>query len=102
MSRNPFLDVAFPPDQATALHIRSQLAAALECHIAHKGWSRTEAAHALKVAQPTVSKIVNGNIEKLSIEFLIKLMVRAGLPVSISGGRSARSRRAAHHSAATA
>jgi hypothetical protein len=30
-----------------------------------------------------VSKIVNGNIETLSIEFLIKLMVRAGLSVSI-------------------
>lgn len=32
--------------------------------------------------QPTVSKIVNGNIDKLSIEFLIKLMVRAGVPAS--------------------
>ena len=31
-----------------------------------------------------------------------KLMVRAGLPVSISGGRSARDRRAAHNSVATA
>jgi predicted XRE-type DNA-binding protein len=67
-----------------------------------RGWSQTEAARALKVPQPTVSKIVNGNIEKLSIEFLIKLMVRAGLPVSISGGRSVRGRRAAPHSAATA
>ena len=74
------------PEEAAALHIRSQLAATLEYHIERKGWSQTEAARALKVPQPTVSKIVNGNIEKLSIEFLIKLMVRAGLPVSISGG----------------
>jgi predicted XRE-type DNA-binding protein len=102
MSRNPFLDLGFPPEEAAALHIRSQLAAALEYHIERKGWSQTEAARSLKVPQPTVSKIVNGNIEKLSIEFLIKLMVRAGLPVSISGGRSARGRRGAHHSAATA
>jgi predicted XRE-type DNA-binding protein len=102
MSRNPFLDVAFPPDEAAALHIRRQLAAAIECHIERKSWSQAKAARALKVPQPTVSKIVNGNIEKLSIEFLIKLMVRAGLPVSISGGRSARGRRAAHHSAVTA
>jgi predicted XRE-type DNA-binding protein len=101
MSRNPFLDVAFPPDQAVALHIRSQLAGALEYHIERKGWSQTEAARALRVLQPTVSKIVNGKIEKLSIELLIKLMVRAGLPVSITGGRSTRGRRAAHHSAVT-
>ena len=102
MSRNPFLDLGFPPEEAAALHIRSQLAAALEYHIERKGWSQTEAARSLKVPQPTVSKIVNGNIEKLSIEFLIKLMVRAGLPVSISGGRSASGRRAARHSAVTA
>jgi predicted XRE-type DNA-binding protein len=102
MSRNPFLDLGFPPEKAAALHIRSQLAAALEYHIERKGWSQTEAARALKVPQPTVSKIVNGNIEKLSIEFLIKLMVRAGLSVSISGGRSASGRRASHPPAASA
>lgn len=102
MSRNPFLDVGFPPEEAVALHIRSQLAATLEYHIERKGWSQAAAVRALKMPQPTVSKIVNGNIEKLSIEFLIKLMVRAGLPVSISDGHSARGRRAAHHSATTA
>lgn len=103
MSRNPFLDLGFPPEEATAMHIRSQLAAQLEQHIERKGWSQTEAARALKVPQPTISKIVNGNIDKLSIEFLIKLMVRAGLSVEIAGGRalggrSASRRRAAHHS----
>jgi predicted XRE-type DNA-binding protein len=102
MSRNPFLDLGFPPEEAVALHIRSQLAAALEHHIERKGWGQMEAARALKVPQPTVSKIVNGKIEKLSIDFLVKLMVRAGLPISISGGRSASARRTAHHSAVTA
>jgi len=102
MSRNPFLDLGFPPEEATALHIRSQLAAALEHHIDRKGWSQIEAARALKVPQPTISKIVNGNIEKLSIEFLIKLMVRADLPVGISGGRGVSRRRRAHHAATPA
>ena len=101
MSRNPFLDLGFSPEEATAMHIRSQLAALLEQHIERKGWTQTEAARALKVPQPTISKVVNGNIEKLSIEFLIKLMVRAGLPVSISSGRAVRARRTAHqHSTA--
>jgi len=100
MSRNPFLDLGFPREEAVALHIRSQLAAALEQHIERKRWSQTEAARALKVPQPTVSKIANGNIDKLSIEFLIKLMVRAGLPVNVTGGRvpPARPRRVGHHS----
>jgi predicted XRE-type DNA-binding protein len=107
MSRNPFLDLGFPREEAIALHIRSQLAAMLEHHIERKGWSQVVAARALKVPQPTISKIVNGNIEKLSIEFLIKLMVRAGLPVGIAGGRisvgrPAPGRRATHRPAATA
>ena len=94
MSKNPFLDLGFPPEEATALHIRSQLAATLELHIQRKGWTQIAAACELKVPQPTISKIVNGNIEKLSIEFLIKLMVRAGLPVGISSGRKSSSRSA--------
>ena len=102
MSRNPFLDLGFPPEEAIALHIRAQLAAALEYHIDRKGWSQSEAARALKVPQPTISKIVNGNIEKLSIEFLIKLMVRADLPVKLSGGRAVSTRRRALHAAAIA
>jgi predicted XRE-type DNA-binding protein len=102
MSRNPFLDLGFPREEAIALHIRAQLAAALEHHIERKGWSQTEAARTLKVPQPTISKVVNGNIEKLSIEFLIKLMVRAGLPVNISGGRSVSARRTRYHSIAAA
>lgn len=90
MSRNPFLDLGFPPEEAAALHIRSQLAAALEQYIERKGWSQTEAARELKVPQPTISKIMNGNIDKLSIEFLVKLAVRVGLPVSVSAGRTTR------------
>jgi predicted XRE-type DNA-binding protein len=102
MSRNPFLDLGFPREEAIALHIRSQLAATLEQYVERKGWSQAEAARALKVPQPTVSKIINGNIERLSIEFLIKLMVRAGLPVNVSSGRAPRARRITHHSTATA
>ena len=102
MSRNPFLDLGFSREEAIALHIRSQLAAMLEHYIGRKGWSQAQAAHALKVPQPTVSKIVNGNIDKLSMEFLVKLMVRAGLPVHVSGGRASPARRASGHSAARA
>jgi len=87
MSRNSFLDLGFSPEEATALHIRSQLAATLEQCIEHKGWNQAAASRVLKVPQTTVSKIVNGNIDKLSIEFLVKLMVRAGLPVDVTSGR---------------
>ncbi|MGH8228284.1 MAG: helix-turn-helix domain-containing protein [Steroidobacteraceae bacterium] len=97
MSRNPFLDLGFPREEAAALHIRSQLAAVLEQYLERKGGTQVAAARALKVPQPTISKIVNGKIERLSIEFLIKLMVRAGLPVEISGGRASGTRARTRH-----
>ncbi len=89
MSKNPFLDLGFAPDEAAAMHIREQLAATLEHYIASKGWSQIQAAKALKVPQPTISKVVNGNTDRLSIEFLVKLLVRAGLPVGVAGSRIA-------------
>ena len=88
MSRNPFLDLGFPPEEAAALHIRSQHAATLEHYITRKGWSQSAAARTLKVPQPSISKIVNGNIEKLSIEFLVKLAARVGIPINVSTGRA--------------
>ena len=96
MSLNPFIDLGFEREEAVTLHIRAQLAASLEHYIGRKGWSQTEAARALKVPQPTISKVMNGNVAKLSIEFLIKLMVRAGLPVGITGGRAVRTKRPRH------
>lgn len=99
---NPFLDLGFSREEATALHIRSQLAATLAQYIQRKGWNQAEAARALKIPQPTVSKVVNGNIDKLSIEFLIKLMVRAGLPISVSSGRGRYATRMSHRSTAAA
>ena len=88
MSRNPFLDLGVLPEEATSLHIRSQLAAVLERHIERKGWSQAEASRLLRVPQPTISKIINSNVEKLSIDLLIKLLSRAGLSVRISVSRA--------------
>ncbi len=88
MSRNPFLDLGALPAEATSLHIRSQLAAVLELHIERKGWSQSEASRRLGVPQTTINKMVNGNIEKLSIESLITLLNRVSLSVGISVSRA--------------
>jgi len=102
MSRNAFVDLGFSKEEATALHIRAQLAATLEQYIERQGWTQAEAGRALKVKQPVISKIVNGDIDRLSIEFLVKLMVRAGLPVNVSSGRGRHARRMTHRRSAAA
>jgi predicted XRE-type DNA-binding protein len=89
MSRNPFLDLGVLSEEATILQIRSHLAALLEQHIGRKAWSLAAASRALRVARITIRKIVNGKLEKLPIELLIKLLARAGLNVEISVSRGA-------------
>jgi predicted XRE-type DNA-binding protein len=101
MSHNPFLDLGFSREEAVTLQIRSQLAVTLEQYIERKGWSQSQAAQTLKIPQPTVSKIINGNTDKLSVEFLIKLMVRAGLPIEIHSGRIRQRTRRAPRATAT-
>ena len=39
--------------------------------------------------QPTISKIVNGRLANLSLAFLIRMLIRAGLPFEIRRGASA-------------
>jgi transcriptional regulator with XRE-family HTH domain len=40
----------------------------------------------LGVPQPTLSKIMNGRVSDLSIELLIRITVRAGLPITLQIG----------------
>ena len=56
MRKNPFLDLGFPPEEAAALHIRSQLAATFELHIQRKGWTQVAAARELNV--PSIGRCV--------------------------------------------
>jgi hypothetical protein len=47
------------------------------------------AARKFAVPQPTISKIINGDVRKLSIEFLVRLLVRIGIPVAMQTGTNA-------------
>jgi len=51
------------------------------------GVTQTEAAKRLGIPQPTLSKIVNGRVEDISLELLIRIAVRAGLPLALQTGR---------------
>ena len=77
-----------PPDIATIQSLRVDLALQITRHLARRGESQVEAARALRIPQPTLSKIVNGKLSGLSLELLIRIAVRAGLPVVLQTGQS--------------
>jgi transcriptional regulator with XRE-family HTH domain len=53
------------------------------------GDTQLVAARRLGIPQPTLSKIFNGRVSDLSVEFLLRLALRAGLAMTLQTGRDA-------------
>jgi len=82
-SGNVFLDLGFPPGEATRLLVRSHLMTAVTTLIERRRLTQARAARLLGVTQPRVSDLVRGRIELFSIDSLVEMLARAGATVSI-------------------
>lgn len=74
------------PELATIHALRSDLALQISRHVQRLGERQLVAARRLGIPQPTLSKIVNGRVNELSLELLIRIAVRAGLSVVLQTG----------------
>lgn len=74
------------PDIETVQMLRSDLALQITRYVDRLGQSQTNTAKQLSIPQPTLSKIVNGQIAALSLELLIRIAVRARLPLVLQTG----------------
>lgn len=63
--------------------LRAQLAEALRGWMEHSALTQTDAAIRLGITQPRVSEITRGKVELLSLDYLVGLCVKAGIPVKI-------------------
>ena len=75
------------PEIATIQALRSDVALQIARCAQRLGVNQLAAAKRLGVPQPTLSKIVNGHTSDLSLELLIRIAVRAGLPIALQTGR---------------
>jgi predicted XRE-type DNA-binding protein len=75
------------PDIATIQALRLDLALQIARHVARTGSSQVAAAKTLGIPQPTLSRIVNGQVAEVSLELLLRIAVRAQLPVVLQTGR---------------
>jgi predicted XRE-type DNA-binding protein len=80
---NVFIDLGFPPDEATILLMRADLMIDLRKLIERKKLTQAKAAKLLGVSQSRVSDLVRGKWERFSLEMLITLATRAGIRVRI-------------------
>ena len=82
--------VADNPAEAANLKLRSQLMDALESYIGREAITQTEAALRFGVPRSRVSELVNGRINKFTIDKLVNMVCRVGLTTRITVERSAR------------
>ena len=82
-SGNIFLDLGFPSHEAAVMLLRAELAEALRVWLEREGLTQAQAARRLKVRQPRVSEIARGKVELLSLDYLVGLCAKAGIPVAV-------------------
>lgn len=80
---NVFLDLGFPPAEAGALLLRSELAVRIRQVIEQRKLTQARAAKLLGVTQPRVSDLMTGKIDRFNIESLIAMLARAGMTVTV-------------------
>ncbi len=80
---NVFADIGFDPDEAANLKIRANLMIALRDIIEKKKLRQHQAAELFGVNRPEVSNLVNGQIQKFSIDKLIMMLERSGKTVEV-------------------
>jgi predicted XRE-type DNA-binding protein len=76
------------PEDATIQSLRNDLALQVARFARRLGLTQVAAARQLRIPQPTLSKIINGRVSDLSIELLIRIAVRAGLPLTLHTGHA--------------
>jgi predicted XRE-type DNA-binding protein len=74
-------------DDATVRALRSDMALQIARSIARREETQTAASGRLGIPQPTLSKIMNGRTDELSLELLIRIAVRDGLSVVLQTGK---------------
>jgi predicted XRE-type DNA-binding protein len=83
-SNNVFEDVGFSKGEAAKLKIRADLMIELREYIRERRWTQARAAAFFGETQPRISNLLAGEIERFSVEKLIKMLARAGIRVAMT------------------
>ena len=78
---NVFEDLGFAPEEALNLKIRADLMLNIKRFIQSQGWTQKQAALFFCETQPRISDLMNGDLERFSIDKLVTMLVRAGMDV---------------------
>ncbi len=80
---NVFEDLDFAPEEALNLKIRADLMLNIKQFIQSQGWTQKQAALFFGETQPRISDLMNGDIERFSIDKLVMMLAHAGMNVRV-------------------
>ena len=80
---NIFEDLGFEAEEAANLKIRADLILDLQKYIKKQEWTQQEAAEFFNETQPRISNLMNGDIERFSIDKLVQMIVKAGMKIKV-------------------
>ncbi len=80
---NVFEDLGFAPEEALNLKIRADLMLNIKRFIKSQGWTQKQAALFFGETQPRISDLMNGDIDRFSIDKLVMMLAHAGMNVRV-------------------
>ena len=83
MAKSVFDDL-YPPAEARAMELRSQLLTELQQWVATCGMKQSDIAQLLGVDQPRVSDIKKGKLSRFTIDRLVEMASRAGITTKMT------------------
>ena len=80
---NIFEDLGFEPVEAANLKIRTDLILDLQKYIQKQEWTQQQAADFFNETQPRISNLMNGEIERFSIDKLVQMIAKTGMQIKV-------------------
>jgi predicted XRE-type DNA-binding protein len=80
---NVFSDMGFTPGEASELMVKSRLIMAIDDTIKRRKLTQLEAARRCRTDQPTLSKVLRGRMESVTIDRLTSWLTALGRTVEI-------------------
>src|SRR5882724_8652446 len=86
MSKNAFADIGFDDRDASEMALRVAVAVQIKRLIQARRLSQGDARALFGVPQPTISKIVNLRLDRVSLTLLLRMLFKAGVPFHLVYG----------------
>lgn len=82
-SDNVFEDLGFSTDEAASLAVRANLILDLKKWIQGRGWTQAEAATFFDEPETKIKSLVEGDIDRFTVDRLIIMLAKAGMRVKV-------------------